>query len=152
MRLHLEPVTEQNRKHILKLHTAKGQEGFIETVGQCLSEADERSDWRPVGIYDGDLLVGFAMYGYFHEYEPEGRVWMDRLLIDKSHQHKGYGTRAMEMLLERICGEYVCHEVYLSVIPGNHVASNMYQRFGFHFTGEKDVHGEDVMRLRLSSR
>lgn len=150
MQLHLEPVSEMNREHFVKMHLAKGQEGFVESVEECLSEADGRSDWRPVGIFDGNIPVGFAMYGYFHEYKPHGRVWMDRLLIDENKQNKGYGTEALKMLLHRIKEEYQCQEVYLSVIKQNHVATKMYQKFGFEFVGEKDIHGEDVMKIRLT--
>lgn len=35
-----------------------------------------------MGIYDGDILAGFAMYGYFSEPHAEGRVWLDLELPD----------------------------------------------------------------------
>lgn len=152
MQLHVEPVSEMNREDIVKIHLAEGQEGFVETVEECLSEAKGRSDWRPVGIFDGNVPVGFAMYGYFHEYKPHGRVWLDRLLIDESQQRKGYGTKALEILLHRIREEYQCQEIYLSVIEKNYVATKMYQKIGFAFIGEKDIHGEDVMKIRLTGR
>ena len=91
MHIHFEPITSQNREIALNLKIADSQHGFIESVQQCLSEADRCKRWHPVGIYDGDTMVGFAMYGFFWEYFPAGRVWMDRLLIDKRHQGKGYG-------------------------------------------------------------
>ena len=83
MNITFKPVTEENRAEVLKLKVGKEQEHFIESVQQCLEEADQRKSWRPVGIYHGEELVGFAMYGFFWEYFPAGRVWMDRLLIDK---------------------------------------------------------------------
>ena len=90
MKLHLEPVTAQNREEILRLGVLPGQKGYIETVAQCMEEAGEYGGWRPVGIYDGDLPVGFSMYGFFREeYPPEGRLWLDRLLIDARFQGRG---------------------------------------------------------------
>ena len=83
MELHVEPINDKNRESAVQLKTGPGQEHFVEDVKQCLSEADSNPCWRPVGIYDGSTLVGFAMYGYFREYRPEGRVWLDRLLIDR---------------------------------------------------------------------
>ena len=99
-----------------------------------------------MGIYDGDLPVGFSMYGFFREeYPPEGRLWLDRLLIDARFQGRGYGRAALEALLERLSREYPEKDVYLSVIEGNDVATRLYEQYGFRFIGEKDIHGEDVM-------
>ena len=91
MQIVLKPITKQNRAEALALHVAKGQEGFVESVAQCLKEADEYDVWRPVALYVEGKMVGFAMYGFFPMYLPAGRVWMDRLLIDERFQHKGYG-------------------------------------------------------------
>ena len=127
---------------------APGQEGMVEPVAQCLQEADNRADWRPVGIYDGELLVGFAMYGFFFpEYPPNGRVWLDRLLIDGTQQGKGYGREALAALLQRLQREYGerAEEIYLSVYENNPRAIHLYQQFGFAFNGERDLKGEHVM-------
>lgn len=145
MQLHFEPVTAANRNAVEKLHVAAGQETFVETCAECLAEADTRKCWRPVGIYHGPLLIGFAMYGFFWEYLPWGRVWLDRLLIDAAFQHKGYGRAAMQGLLDRLREEYGRRKIYLSVYDNNPSAIRLYEEFGFHFNGEKDIHGEKVM-------
>lgn len=149
MELHVEPINGKNRQEAVQLQTGPGQEHFVEDVKQCLLEADSCDCWRPVGIYDGSLLVGFAMYGYFREYEPEGRVWLDRLLIDRHFQGKGYGTQALRTLLPRLYREYRCHRIYLSIIEENETAAKLYERFGFHFNGERDLNDEKVMVLDL---
>ena len=83
------------------------QQGYIETVAQCLSEAKRYRVWRPVGIYDEHTLIGFAMYGFFFwEYLPKGRLWLDRFLIDYHYQGKGYGKTALQKLLDRLEQEY----------------------------------------------
>ena len=145
MNLHFEPITDDNRENALKLHISPTQKGYVETVEECLEEASHGRRWRPVGIYDGPVMVGFAMYGFFWEYFPAGRVWMDRLLIDKRHQGKGYGKAALQMLLKRLTEEYRRKKIYLSVIEGNHAAAGMYQKAGFQFTGRRDLHGERIM-------
>lgn len=146
MRLHLEPITAQNRADVLALHVAPGQEGYVETVAQCLAEADSGRSWRPVAIYDGPTLVGFAMYGFFWQYLPLGRLWLDRLLIDQRFQGQGYGKAAFAALLDRLHAEYPHRrKIYLSVIKTNLPAISLYQKFGFRFTGELDTHGEKVM-------
>lgn len=145
MELHFEPITAVNRKQAEALDVLPEQNGYIESVKQCLAEADKRQSWRPVGIYDGDLLVGFAMYGFFWEYLPWGRVWLDRLLIDKKYQGRGYGRAAVLQLLERIRKEYKHKKVYLSVYTENTAAIHLYETLGFHFNGQLDTQGEKVM-------
>ena len=58
MNLSLQPITAANRKEALTLKTAPGQETYVESVEQCLKEADASSCWRPVAIYDDGLLIG----------------------------------------------------------------------------------------------
>lgn len=153
MQLHLEPVGPANREAVLALRTAPGQEGYVETVAQCLEEADHTRCWRPVAIYDGATLVGFAMYGFFWQYFPFGRLWLDRLLIDAHCQGQGYGKAAFTALLDRLAHEYPRRrKIYLSVIEANAPAISLYQKFGFHFTGELDTHGEKVMVRKRPTR
>ena len=147
MRLRFEPVTETNRAQAEALGVLPEQTDFIESVAECMKEADELKVWRPVGIYDGGNMVGFAMYGCFEEEGQNGRVWLDRLLIDRRYQGKGYGAAALEGLLERLRGEYGKKEIYLSVYENNSVAIALYSKAGFRFNGEADTKGEKVMSL-----
>ena len=139
------PVTAENKKEVLNLRIAGSQKGFVETVKQCLDEAAQWSFWRPVGIYADGQLVGFAMYCMWEEKGLENRVWMDRLLIDKRFQGRGYGKACLPILLDKIKKEYNCEKIYLSVVEGNQTAIHLYQEFGFHFNGETDIHGEKIM-------
>lgn len=146
MNIHFKPITEENRKAALALKIADSQEGFIESVEQCLSEADHCKRWHPVGIYDGDTMVGFSMYGFFRwQYLPFGKLWLDRLLIDEKYQGQGYGSAALKGLIDLLVREYNRPKIYLSVIKGNDTAIRLYEKFGFSFTGKRDLHGEHIM-------
>ena len=151
MEIHSIPVTQSSRSQVLALELLPEQRGYIEPIEQCLEEAGQVRNWHPVGLYDGEELVGFAMYGWFFwEYFPRGRLWLDRFLIDRRCQ--GCGKAALGHMLDRLALEYPKKPIYLSVIPGNDAAVRLYRGAGFRFTGEKDVHGEDVMRLAYSER
>ena len=145
MKIRLEPVTVASRAAVERLETAPGQEGCVESVAECLAEADRRRCWRPVGVYDGDALIGFAMYGFFWEYLPFGRLWLDRLLIDRAYQGRGYGAGAVAALLERLPKEHGKDRVFLSVYDDNQGAIRLYEKLGFAFNGELDTKGERVM-------
>ena len=145
MPLHFVPITEENRREVENLQLFPEQRSYIESVPECLAEAEQTREWRTVGIYDGPTVVGFAMYGCFAQPEPEGQLWLDRLLIDKKYQGKGYGKRVVLALLDRLRTEYSCDTIYLSVYETNSHAIHLYQQIGFHFNGEYDTNGEHVM-------
>ena len=146
MCLHFETVTAKNRGAVERLALLPEQAGFIESPAECLREADASDFWRPVGIYDGTELVGFAMYGYL-PFLGEGQLWFDRLLIDKAFQGRGYAKAAIAALLERLRQEYPCRRVYLSVYGDNAAAIPLYRQAGFSFNGDYDTKGERVMVL-----
>lgn len=147
MALHLKRITEDIESDVLKLTVDKDQLSFIESNLLSLQEAKVMSQWRPVAIYDDSKLIGFAMYGKFSNEGINGRVWLDRLMIDKSYQGKGYGKKSLNLLIEHICKEYNCTELYLSIYEDNVIAKKMYKECGFEFNGELDENGEKVMVL-----
>lgn len=144
MNLHFVPVTEENREQMEELQVYPVQQKNIESVSECLLEADETDEWRPVGIFDGDVLVGFAMYGLFQSPQEE-QVWLDRLLIDRNFQGSGYGRSAIHLLLSKLFQEYGENRIYLSVYDHNEQAIQLYESIGFYFNGEYDTNGEKVM-------
>ena len=93
--LSLIPVTSKNRRAIEKLKVFPHQTGFIESVADCMKEADQLAVWHPMCIYDNDTLIGFTMYGMIQE-PAYTRLWFDRLLIDKQHPGKGYAKPAAD--------------------------------------------------------
>ena len=151
MNLRIIPVTNDIRKEAEQLTAAKGQDHFVESVKESMREADEIADWEPVCIYDGDTMIGFAMYGYMKN-EKQPRVWFDRLLIDAHYQRRGYGRKTVEMMLERIQQEFPDKDIYISAYEDNPVAISLYQSFGFHMNGELDINGEKIMVLKVKKK
>ena len=88
------------------------------------------------------------MYGYFPEPAP-GQLWLDRLLIDKRYQGKGYGKQAVLSLLDRLHTEYQSGTVYLSVYENNPHAIKLYQQIGFRFHGKYASKGEHIMEYHF---
>lgn len=147
MDLRIVPVTKEIRKEAEQLAVAEGQEHFIETVAECMREADGTADWEPVCMYDGDTMIGFAMYGYMRT-EKQPRVWFDRLLIDAHYQSRGYGRQTVDAMLVRIRQEFPGKDIFISAYEDNHAAISLYQSFGFRMNGELDINGERIMVLR----
>lgn len=149
MNLNIKEINEKNYQEITSLKVGKEQLGYIESVEDCLKESKEFSLWRPVGIYDGDKAIGFAMYRLFKNEGERGRVWLDRFLISHENQGKGYGESGVRFLLNRLKDEYGYNKIYLSVYDDNIGAISLYKKIGFEFNGEFDINGEKVMVINI---
>ena len=82
------------------------------------------------GVYDGDALIASPCTA-FSGSTCFGRLWLDRLLIDRRFQGRGYGRAALAALLERLEREYHKKRIYLSVVEANRPAAALYESFGF---------------------
>lgn len=151
MNLTIKSINESNYKEILKLKVSKNQVGFIESIEESLNEAKKDSKWKPVGIYNGEKAVGFAMYALFKDEGENGRVWLDRFLISHENQGMGYGKAGVKILLKKMYEEYGYNNIYLSVYENNKGAISLYSKIGFRFNGEVDVNGEKVMVINLDT-
>ncbi|NRG31504.1 GNAT family N-acetyltransferase [Niallia circulans] len=149
MDIKIKEVNSTNYNDIISLSLKDSQKTYIEPPLQCLQDAKDCRYYKPVGLYVDDILIGFAMYGYFPNEENGGRVWLDRYLIDRKYQGQGYGKILLNTLIEHLGVLYNCKEVYLSIYEDNVAAINLYKLFGFHFNGEKDLNGELVMVKKL---
>ncbi|MFD1929091.1 GNAT family N-acetyltransferase [Sporosarcina siberiensis] len=145
MSISIHDVTKENKEDILSLSVSESQTNFIETTEQCLDDAKEYPEFKPVGLYSNKELVGFAMYGYFPEEMKNGRVWLDRFLIDAKYQGIGYGKAMLTALIQKLVQEFSCQEIYLSLYEDNQSALRLYEKFGFQFNGESDINNEKVM-------
>jgi diamine N-acetyltransferase len=146
MDVSLQEVTRENLREVLELAVAPEQESYVATNAKSIAEAhfEPKAWFRAIG--SGDELVGFAMV---YRTPETGEFYVWRFMIDARHQGRGYGRRAMELLLDEARRDGAS-EVTLSVVPGDHSALGFYARLGFEETGE--VHGAEVeMRLALPS-
>lgn len=146
MNLKIEKVNKENFLAVTKLKLNDNQNDYIESNSYSIAESKYYTFWNTVALYDESLLVGFAMYG---EIEEEDRIWLDRYMIDKSFQGKGYGKAFLNVLIQKLKEEYRCSEIYLSLYKNNEAAVNLYKSFGFEFNGELDTNGELVMVKKL---
>lgn len=67
--------------------------------------------------------MGFAVYGFWQDEPPRGRVWLNRLLIDARYQGRGMASVFLPLLISRFRRAYACGILYLRVYPDNHAAN-----------------------------
>ena len=139
----LREITQDSLRAVLALAVEPEQEPYVATNARSIAEAhfEPRAWFR--AIYADENPVGFVMA--FRD--PPKEFWVWRFMIDAGHQGKGYGRRALELLVEEARRDGA-NEVKLSYHPGEHSPHAFYERFGFVDTGEVEE-GEIVMRLTL---
>lgn len=144
----LKEITKDTLIGILKLNVKESQKNLVAPNSVSIAQAHFADNAWFRGIYFGDTPVGFVMLddepekekGENHHYD----LW--RFMIDQRYQGKGYGRKALELVIEFIRKESNQKDMYLSVVPADGGAEPFYQSFGFEFTGEVDD-GEKVYKL-----
>jgi diamine N-acetyltransferase len=149
--IHLAPVTRHNWQALAELRVAPGQERFVRSNLFSIAESRfyARARLRAIRTAAGDA-VGLAFYGI----EPGDRLcWLLRIMIADGHQRRGYGSAAVRLIAADVRRSYGAEALYLSVVPGNDLASALYERLGFEFTGKYKEAGwtppQAVYRLAL---
>lgn len=141
----LREVTAETVRVVTALAVAPDQDNLVAPNAVSIAEAyfEPKAWFRAVAA--GDDLVGFVMV-YRDAVAHTFYIW--RFMIDAHHQGRGYGRRAMELLVDEARRDGAT-DVTLSVVPGDGSALEFYAKLGFEETGT--VHGgEHEMRLLLS--
>ena len=74
MCLHFETVTAKTAEPWNIWRSCRSRPVLSKARRNACARPTHLDFWRPVGIYDGTELVGFAMYGYL-PFLGEGQLW-----------------------------------------------------------------------------
>lgn len=146
-------ITSENWRPVYALRTHKSQERFVGPMANSFANALFPSaengrvqvPWMRAIVAD-DEPVGFVMMTEITEAHPEPHLW--RLLIDRKHQRRGVGGRALDLAINAAAAMGGT-SLMVSWVPGRGSPEPMYLGRGFVPTGEIDD-GEVVARLHLS--
>ena len=137
----LQPVTIKNWQSLIKLKVREDQTGFVASNLYSIAQAQFRDEYEghwdlhPFGIYEGDVPVGFLMYGLNFNH-PKQQAFIQRLMVDEKFQGKGFGRFAMQKMIEIFRADERIQEVGISYEPANEGARKLYASVGFVETGE----------------
>lgn len=129
----LQPITRENFRQTVKLKVHPHEKNFVAPNMYSIAEAYTEPGTRPRAIYHLDTLVGFTLYGKWDEDED---YWIARLMVDTDHRRKGYAKAAMELVIDELQKEPDCKTIYLSFVPKNVEARELYLQLGFVDTGK----------------
>jgi diamine N-acetyltransferase len=141
----LREITKDTVRALCALKVAPEQEQFVASNAFSIAQAhfDEYAWFR--AIYAGDIPVGFVMLSDNPD-APEYFLW--RLMIADGYQHRGYGRRAVQCLIEYVRTRPNASELLVSYHPGEGSPREFYRSLGFEDTGRMDD-GEVVLCLSL---
>jgi diamine N-acetyltransferase len=149
----LREITDANRRDVEHLSVTAEQANYVAGVAESLQEAAATPDACPWfrAVYVHDEPVGFVMIsdgipdGY-----PEylGPYYLWRLLIDARRQGQGFGTAALDLVVEHLRTRPHAEKLLTSVVPGPASPIGFYLRYGFSQTGQV-FDEEDVLELPL---
>ena len=143
--IRLESVTPENWR--LGLRVRDDQRGFVSDSAGILARAyayrDSRS--RAFVIYNDDLPVGMALY---YDVDDERVDNFSQFFIDRRYQRKGFGYEAAALILKMMKDDGKYDKVVLCYVDGDDAARKLYEKLGFHHTGEAEE-DEIVMEMSL---
>jgi diamine N-acetyltransferase len=130
------------------LKLAEGQTEFVAENTGSLAQAYFHEEARPLGLFAGELAVGFVMLSV--EDVDDGVVWIWRFMIGAKHQRKGFGRQAVAAILKHARGMEGVETVKLCHVDKPGHPGPFYESLGFSYTGENEE-GELVMSQSLDS-
>ena len=140
-KLQIKPLNRFNWEQATRLELHDYQEDFLPSVLFSIAQS-KFENLFPYGIFEGEELVGFLMYGEF-----DAICWISRIMVDKAHQEQGIGKIALRQLLDMLRNQPKCKESRSSFSRKNALAEYFFRSQGFEPIGD-GVDKEIVMRFR----
>jgi diamine N-acetyltransferase len=116
------------RERVLQLKLDEKQGSFLPDVASSLEDAEKYEDAYPFAIKEGSEVVGFGLYGVD---EQTGNWKLFRLMIDKIHQGRGLGEKAMIQVIAELRQRRGAQDILLCYQEDNEAARNLYKKLGF---------------------
>jgi diamine N-acetyltransferase len=143
----LREVTADTVRAICELRVADNQKHLVTPNAVSIAEAYFREEAWFRAIYANETPVGFVM---LYEVPKYGSYAIWRFMIDARYQRRGYGRRAMQLVLRRIRSRPKAKALTLHVVRAEDGPAGFYRKFGFEFTGRiEPASGQHEMKLDL---
>ena len=145
--LRLISVTEDNWMNIASLAVKENQKSYVAPVIGILARGYVYRDCNAkVYAFENDgEIVGTALVREFTD-EPLGYD-LQQFMIDGRHQNKGYGTQALQLILEELRKENHYDHVELCVKKADAEAVRLYEKMGFTDSGYVDEDLPDSLNM-----
>jgi diamine N-acetyltransferase len=139
-------INKETLGEILALEVNENQRQFVATNAKSIAQAHFAGDvaWFRA-IYANEIPIGFLMLSDDRE-KQEYFLW--RFMIDRRYQRRGFGWKALALIVEHVKTLPGAKELLLSYHPGEGSPAPFYHAFGFVDDGRVEE-GENVSVLKL---
>ena len=140
-------VTEDNWMEIASLAVKENQRGYVAPSVGILARGYVYRDChaRVYAFGQEDVIVGMALVREFTD-EPPGYD-LQQFMIDGRYQNRGYGTQALQLILEELRKEHRYDHVELCVKKTDTEAIRLYEKAGFTDSGYVDEDLPDSLNM-----
>lgn len=151
----LREITDDNRGAVEALAVTDEQTSYVAGVAASLVEATQHPDAKPwyCAIYADDEPVGFVMISDGITVDNPayvGPYYLWRLLVDRRHQGRGYGTRALDLVVDHLRTHRPdAHTLLTSYVVGPASPRDFYLGYGFTPT-DRVEDGEPILEYALA--
>ena len=140
-------ITEDNWMDVASLAVKEEQKGYVAPAIGILARGYVFRDCNgKVYAFENDgVIVGMALVREFTD-EPLGYD-LQQFMVDERYQRKGYGSRALELILDELRAENRYDHVELCVKKADVEAIRLYQKHGFIDSGYIDEDLPDSLNM-----
>jgi len=144
----LRSITRENFEAVIALELATSQRDYVADNLYSIAESSFHPTYQPRAIYCDEEVVGFLMYESFHHDDRLPAYNIFRLMVDRRHQGRGIGHKAMQCVLDEIRAHGPFERITICYVPTNQVAREFYASFGFQETALNAETGEVIAEIR----
>ncbi|MEM7758650.1 MAG: GNAT family N-acetyltransferase [Cyanobacteria bacterium P01_A01_bin.40] len=148
MGIKLRAVTIENWIDCIRLSLHPEQESYVASNVESIAESKFELNNQLRAIYKDNKAIGFLAFCVEDDPPDAELYWLFRFMIDKNFQGRGYGARALQLVIEEIktLGAKRIHTMHK---PQNKIAGRLYQKSGFSYIGSLDD-GDLLMEMTIN--
>ena len=137
-------LDQHNYRQVCSLSVTLEQSSYLSSAPMILARAYafRHQNSEVSVIEEGEDQLGLVMT---REAESGSEIILDQFFIDQRFQHRGYGRKAMELLLQKLRERQV-KRIVLCYREADQAAAHLYRSLGFVETDERD---EDEILMEL---
>ncbi len=146
--IRLVSIDSTNFKECLALKVGENQQSFVCSNSDSLARAYVYYDLAyPFAIYEEKVMIGFAL---LRENPDDQSYFLWEYMIDERYQGRGYGSQALEEIIEWVKTRDNVTKLMTTYKIGNEVARHLYDKYGFkHFyTCEEEQEVDLILHLK----
>ena len=140
-------VTQDNWMDVASLSVREDQKGYVAPAISIIARGYvyRNCNAKVFAICNDDIVVGAALINDFSD-EPLG-YHLQQFMIDQRYQRAGFGSAALELILDTMRKEGRYDHVEVCVKKEDTTAIRLYEKYGFVDSGYIDEDEPDSLNM-----